>query len=172
MHRAALALVLLVSLAGSLLTSAVLASGAGVATASAAVAAVADGRTWVVDAVDDTASNRWESVDTGTSVVTIAVGEHIRAPRMYRGRDLEWWMDAAGVLDERYDQVDDIGRARRVPSLQLAGTPDRSTLDLNALFLEAKTAFMRARVRGRRGPVQRLLVAGRSPRRVLSDAKD
>src|SRR5262249_33216064 len=57
--------------------------------------------------------------------VTLAVGEHIRAPRLYRGRDLEWWMDAAGVLDERYDQVDDIARARRVPSLQLAGTPDR-----------------------------------------------
>ena len=65
--------------------------------------------------------------------VTLAVGEHIRAPRMYRGKDLEWWMDAAGVLDERYDAVDDIRRARRVPSLQLAGTPDRSTLDLNAL---------------------------------------
>jgi putative flavoprotein involved in K+ transport len=42
-------------------------------------------------------------------------------------------MDAAGVLDERYDQVDDIARARRVPSLQLAGTPDRSTLNLNTL---------------------------------------
>ena len=65
--------------------------------------------------------------------VTLSVGEHIRAPRVYRGRDLEWWMDAAGVLDERYDAVDDIARARRVPSLQLAGTPDRSTLDLNAL---------------------------------------
>ena len=63
----------------------------------------------------------------------MSVGEHIRAPRVYRGKDLEWWMDAAGVLDERYDQVDDIARARRVPSLQLAGTPDRSTLDLNAL---------------------------------------
>jgi putative flavoprotein involved in K+ transport len=65
--------------------------------------------------------------------VTLSVGEHIRAPRVYRGKDLEWWMDAAGVLDERYDQVDDINRARQVPSLQLAGTPDRSTLDLNAL---------------------------------------
>ena len=65
--------------------------------------------------------------------VTLAVGEHIRAPRLYRGRDLEWWMDAAGVLNERYDQVDDIARARQVPSLQLAGTPGRSTLDLNAL---------------------------------------
>jgi putative flavoprotein involved in K+ transport len=65
--------------------------------------------------------------------VTLSVGEHIRAPRIYRGKDLEWWMDAAGILDERYDKVDDIARARRVPSLQLAGTPDRSTLDLNAL---------------------------------------
>ena len=65
--------------------------------------------------------------------VTLSVGQHIRAPRVYRGKDLEWWMDAAGILDERYDKVDDIARARRVPSLQLAGTPDRSTLDLNAL---------------------------------------
>jgi putative flavoprotein involved in K+ transport len=65
--------------------------------------------------------------------VFLSVGEHIRAPRVYRGKDLEWWMDAAGVLDERYDEVDDIARARRVASLQLAGTPDRSTLDINAL---------------------------------------
>jgi putative flavoprotein involved in K+ transport len=65
--------------------------------------------------------------------VTLSVGEHIRAPRVYRGKDLEWWMDAAGVLDDRYDEMDDIARARRVPSLQLAGTPDRSTLDINAL---------------------------------------
>ena len=65
--------------------------------------------------------------------VTLSVGEHIRAPRIYRGRDLEWWMDAAGVLDERYDEIDDIDRARKVPSLQLTGTPERITLDLNAL---------------------------------------
>ena len=65
--------------------------------------------------------------------VTLSVGEHIRAPRVYRGKDLKWWMDAAGVLDQRYDEVDDIARARRVPSLQLAGSADRSTLDLNAL---------------------------------------
>jgi putative flavoprotein involved in K+ transport len=65
--------------------------------------------------------------------VTIAVGEHIRAPRIYRGRDIEWWMDGAGVLDERYDEIDDINRARRVPSLQLTGSDSRGTLDLNAL---------------------------------------
>jgi putative flavoprotein involved in K+ transport len=65
--------------------------------------------------------------------VTLAVGEHIRAPRTYRGRDIQWWMDAAGVLDQRYDEVDDIGRARRVPSLQLVGSPEHATIDLNAL---------------------------------------
>jgi putative flavoprotein involved in K+ transport len=65
--------------------------------------------------------------------VTLAVGDHIRAPRVYRGRDLEWWMDVAGVLDERYDEVEDIVRARKLPSLQLTGTPERTTLDLNAL---------------------------------------
>jgi putative flavoprotein involved in K+ transport len=65
--------------------------------------------------------------------VTLAVGEHIRAPRTYRGRDIQWWMDAAGVLDQRYDEVDDIERARRVPSLQLVGSPERAMLDLNVL---------------------------------------
>jgi putative flavoprotein involved in K+ transport len=65
--------------------------------------------------------------------VTIAVGEHVRLPRVYRGRDIQWWMHAAGVLDERYDTVDDIVRARRVPSPQLIGSRDRRILDLNAL---------------------------------------
>ncbi|HEY6635166.1 MAG TPA: NAD(P)-binding domain-containing protein [Acidimicrobiia bacterium] len=65
--------------------------------------------------------------------VTVAVGEHVRMPRTYRGRDIQWWMEAIGRLDERYDQVDDIVRARHVPSPQLVGTSDRSTLDLNAL---------------------------------------
>ena len=65
--------------------------------------------------------------------VTMAAGEHIRVPRVYRGKDIEWWMDKAGVQDERYDEVDDINRARRVPSLQLTGSDARATLDLNAL---------------------------------------
>jgi putative flavoprotein involved in K+ transport len=65
--------------------------------------------------------------------VILAVGEHVRAPRQYRGRDIHWWMEAAGVLDERYDEVDDIVRARGVPSMQLAGSVDRADFDLNAL---------------------------------------
>src|SRR5204862_2920785 len=65
--------------------------------------------------------------------VTLSVGEHTRLPRTYRGRDILWWMDASGVWDQRYDEIDDLTRARRLPSPQLAGTPDRSTLDVNAL---------------------------------------
>jgi putative flavoprotein involved in K+ transport len=65
--------------------------------------------------------------------VTLAVGEHIRMPRLYRSLDIQRWMDAVGILDQRYDTVDDIVRARRVPSPQLIGTPERATLDLNTL---------------------------------------
>jgi putative flavoprotein involved in K+ transport len=65
--------------------------------------------------------------------VTLSVGEHTRLPRTYRGRDVLWWMDASGVWDQRYDELDDLTRARRLPSPQLVGTPERATLDLNAL---------------------------------------
>ena len=65
--------------------------------------------------------------------VTLAVGEHVRLPRRYRGRDVLWWMDRAGVWDQPYDEIDDLTRARRLPSPQLVGTPDWTTLDLNAL---------------------------------------
>jgi putative flavoprotein involved in K+ transport len=64
--------------------------------------------------------------------VTLAVGEHVRMPRTYRGRDIMWWMDASGLLDERYDAVPDLVRARALPSMQLVGSPAR-TVDLNAL---------------------------------------
>ena len=64
--------------------------------------------------------------------VTLAVGEHVRMPRVYRGRDILWWLDACGVLDQRYDEVDDLARARNVPSMQLVGSAGR-TVDLNAL---------------------------------------
>jgi putative flavoprotein involved in K+ transport len=65
--------------------------------------------------------------------VTLSVGEHVRLPRTYRGKDVLWWMESSGVWDERYDQIDDLTRARRLPSPQLVGTPERATLDLNAL---------------------------------------
>jgi putative flavoprotein involved in K+ transport len=61
------------------------------------------------------------------------VGEHVRLPRTYRGRDIYCWLAAVGQLDERYDEVEDIERARRHASVQLVGNPTRMTLDLNAL---------------------------------------
>jgi putative flavoprotein involved in K+ transport len=74
-----------------------------------------------------------EEIHRSGRPVTLAVGEHIRVPRVYRGRDIKWWMDVAGVMDEGYHEVDNIVRARNVPSLQLAGSDGRKTLDLNRL---------------------------------------
>ncbi len=63
--------------------------------------------------------------------VTLSVGWHTRLPRTYRGRDVEWWLDAIGALDERFDAIDDLERARRTPSPQLIGGAE--PVDLNAL---------------------------------------
>src|SRR4029453_13499849 len=65
--------------------------------------------------------------------VTLAVGEHVRAPRMYRGRDIQWWMDVTGLNDERYNQVENLRRARALSSFQLAGYADRRNIELNSL---------------------------------------
>ncbi|MEL6169014.1 MAG: NAD(P)-binding domain-containing protein [Pseudomonadota bacterium] len=63
--------------------------------------------------------------------VILSAGEHVRVPRRYRGRDVAWWMDASGVMDVGYRDVDDLSRVRRTPSLQLAA--GESTLDLNMI---------------------------------------
>jgi len=65
--------------------------------------------------------------------VILSVGEHVRLPRVYRGLDILWWMEKSGVWDQRYDELDDLQRARRLPSPQLVGSDDRTTLDLNEL---------------------------------------
>lgn len=65
--------------------------------------------------------------------VILATGAHVRLPRVYRGRDIKWWMDVLGAMDVRYDEVDDLKRARGLPSLQLIGTPERASIDLNSL---------------------------------------
>jgi putative flavoprotein involved in K+ transport len=74
-----------------------------------------------------------EEIHVSGRPVTLAVGEHIRVPRDYRGRDIKWWMDMTGVLDESYREVDNLVRVRNVPSLQLVGSDDRRNLDLNRL---------------------------------------
>lgn len=65
--------------------------------------------------------------------VTVATGEHVRLPRVYRGHDIQYWMDKIGIMDMDLNQADDIKRARGVPSLQLIGTPERASIDLNSL---------------------------------------
>lgn len=74
-----------------------------------------------------------EEVHRSGRPVTLAVGEHVRLPRVYRNRDVMWWLERTGILDERHDEVDDLVRARNLSSPQLVGTPERKTLDLNAL---------------------------------------
>ena len=65
--------------------------------------------------------------------VTLAVGEHVRLPRTYRGRDIFWWLEATGLLAERYNEIDDLTRARHLPSPQLTGTTRAVLTDLNTL---------------------------------------
>ena len=79
--------------------------------------------------------------------VTLAAGEHVRLPRTYRGRDIFWWLQATGLLAERYDQIDDLTRARHLPSPQLTGTRQATMTDLNALAAQG------VRIVGRLGRV-------------------
>lgn len=65
--------------------------------------------------------------------VTIATGEHVRLPRTYRGRDIQFWMHSTGLLDESYEEIDDVSRARGLSSPQLVGSHDLQILDLNSL---------------------------------------
>ena len=88
--------------------------------------------------------------------VTIAAGEHVRMPRTYRGYDIQWWMHAIGLLDTRFDEVDDLTRARGVASPQLIGSHERSIMDLNSITMAG------ARLVGRVAGVRdgRLLLSG------------
>jgi putative flavoprotein involved in K+ transport len=65
--------------------------------------------------------------------VVLSVGEHVRLPRTYRGRDVLWWMDRSGIWNQRYDEIEELTRARKLPSPQLVGSPERATLDINTL---------------------------------------
>lgn len=66
--------------------------------------------------------------------VMLSAGEHIRMPRHYRGRDIQWWMEHAGIHATRIGEVDDVVRARNVPSLQLVGSQEHRFCDLGSLI--------------------------------------
>jgi putative flavoprotein involved in K+ transport len=95
-------------------------------------AALPDGGVMIVGASATGVQLAGEIAASGRQVILVA-GEHIRMPRVYRGRDIKWWMDAIGAMDMRYDEVDDLKRARGLPSMQLIGTPERASIDLNGL---------------------------------------
>ena len=93
---------------------------------------LADGGVLVVGAAASGLQLADEIQNTGRQVV-LAVGEHVRMPRRYRGRDIQYWLHVTGVLDQRWNEVEDLQRARRLPSSQLVGTPEHRALDLNIL---------------------------------------
>ncbi|NNF78448.1 MAG: NAD(P)-binding domain-containing protein [Rhizobiales bacterium] len=103
---------------------------------------ISDGGVLVVGASASGAQLAKEIQASGRQV-TLSVGEHVRLPRVYRGRDICWWMDAIGLMDTHYTEVDDLKRARKVASLQLMGSESRANIDLNSL------ADKRVRVVGR-----------------------
>jgi len=83
--------------------------------------------------------------------VTLAAGEHVRMPRTYRGHDIQWWMEQTGILNVGYTEVDDITRARKLPSMQLVGSNDTPILDINALLtLSVEVTGRVAGLHGRR----------------------
>jgi putative flavoprotein involved in K+ transport len=65
--------------------------------------------------------------------VVIAVGNHTRLPRSYRGMDIFWWLHSTGSLERTIDEVPDPVAARHEPSIQLVGRPDHANLDLTTL---------------------------------------
>ncbi len=63
----------------------------------------------------------------------LAVGDHTRVPRRYRGRDIYAWLETTGILDDQALEGGSLESARRQPSLQLVGSADNRNLDLGVL---------------------------------------
>ncbi len=74
-----------------------------------------------------------EEIHASGRPVTLAVGNHTRVPRRYRGRDIYAWMETAGILDDPAIEGGNLDAARRQPSLQLVGRSDNRDLDLGVL---------------------------------------
>lgn len=91
-----------------------------------------DGRVLVVGASSSGLQIAHEVNAAGLGV-TVAAGRHIRMPRRYLGRDIMWWLERAGVLDDRASDIRDLDLARRQPSLQLSSHADQHELDLATL---------------------------------------
>ena len=86
-----------------------------------------------------------ELVRAGRRVV-LSVGKHTRLPRTWRGQDIFFWLCAMGLMAQRQEDLANPEAARRQPSLQLAGRPDRADVDLATL--QALGVTLAGRVRG------------------------
>ena len=95
-------------------------------------AQIPDGGVLVVGA-SSTGAQLAEEIHASGRPVTLSVGDHTRAPRRYRGRDIYAWMETAGILDDPALEGGNLDAARRQPSLQLVGRPDHRDLDLGVL---------------------------------------
>jgi putative flavoprotein involved in K+ transport len=93
---------------------------------------LSDGAVVVVGASTSGAQIASELRASGREVF-LAVGRHNRVPRRYRGADIYWWLDRAGVLGDRARDVSDIEAARRQPSIMLIGSEPPRDLDLATL---------------------------------------
>ncbi|TIR19535.1 MAG: pyridine nucleotide-disulfide oxidoreductase [Mesorhizobium sp.] len=78
--------------------------------------------------------------------VVLSVGKHTRLPRTWRGQDIFFWLCAMGLMAQRPEDLANPEGARRQPSLQLAGRPDRADVDLATL--QALGVELAGRVRG------------------------
>jgi putative flavoprotein involved in K+ transport len=74
-----------------------------------------------------------EEIHASGRHVTLAVGDHTRVPRRYRGADIYDRLDLAGILDDRAVDTGNIEAARRIPSPQVVGRPDNRDLNLGIL---------------------------------------
>ncbi len=83
--------------------------------------------------------------------VILSVGEHVRMPRTYRGKDIHWLMDQSGLFDTTIREVDDVNRVRRLPSPQLMGSTTRTTIGLNSL--QCQGVEIVGRTMGANGPL-------------------
>ncbi|MER8476051.1 NAD(P)-binding domain-containing protein [Mesorhizobium sp. M1163] len=116
-----------------------------------------------------------EEIHRSGRPVTLSVGSHTRLPRLYRGHDILWWLDRLGALVKPVAEVSDLAAARRQPSLQLIGTPERRSLDLAGLQEQGVRLVGRAiaacdtRIRFNGDLADTTAAAERTLRRVLAN---
>jgi putative flavoprotein involved in K+ transport len=74
-----------------------------------------------------------EEIHASGRPVVLAVGDHTRVPRRYRGRDIYSWLESVGILDEKANKSGNLEAARRQPSLQLIGSRENRDLHLGTV---------------------------------------